>query len=190
MGLFSGLTEIAGGLIGTAVGGPAGGALGSSLGGIVGNQLDNNRTGRLNNRQAKKDYALHRKRFEHTVADAKAAGIHPLEALRSGGANTSPNYTPRLQTTNARDQDFDTIQSVLTGEYAENRSRDRLNDELTRVDIDNARRGRIPKSGPGPNTDLRPPKFDADGNPIPRKENYLVEVWNPLSSIQKRAKWV
>lgn len=71
MGLFSGLTEIAGGLIGTAVGGPAGGALGSSLGGIVGNQLDNNRTGRLNNRQAKKDYALHRKRFEHTVADAK-----------------------------------------------------------------------------------------------------------------------
>lgn len=80
------------GSIGKAVGGALGGiagAVGNVVGGVLGNKSAEN-TAQMNY-AAQKEFAQNGLRWK--VADAKAAGIHPLAALGANNASFSPSFT-------------------------------------------------------------------------------------------------
>lgn len=64
------------------------------------------------------DMEAYGSRIQTTVADAKAAGIHPLEAIRSGAAGALPPTQPNLLTAASAQNMFDGIADVLTGRQA------------------------------------------------------------------------
>lgn len=85
MGLFSGIGKVLG-----SVAGPLIGAAGSLLGGKFAN--DGAEANRQADYEAQKEFAQHGLRWK--VADAKAAGLHPLAAINGAGASFSPSgYT-------------------------------------------------------------------------------------------------
>lgn len=77
--------------LGSAVLGPLGGQLGSSVGSFVDDKVLGIGPGAQQraNYEAQKEFATHGIRWK--VADAKAAGIHPLFALGGNTASYSPN---------------------------------------------------------------------------------------------------
>lgn len=80
------------GSIGNAIGGALGGiagAVGNVVGGVLGNKSAEN-TAQMNY-AAQKEFAQNGIRWK--VADAKAAGIHPLAALGVNNASFSPSFT-------------------------------------------------------------------------------------------------
>lgn len=76
--------------LGNTIGGALG-AVGSIVGGVVGNNMSASSAANLNsqNYAAQKEFAQNGIRWR--VADAKAAGLHPLAALTSSGASYSPS---------------------------------------------------------------------------------------------------
>lgn len=84
MGFFSSIGKVVGG----ALGGVAG-AVGNVVGGVLGNKSAEN-TAQMNY-EAQKEFAQNGIRWK--VADAKAAGIHPLAALGVNNASFSPSFT-------------------------------------------------------------------------------------------------
>lgn len=80
------------GSIGNAIGGALGGiagAVGNVVGGVLGNKSDASTA--QANYAAQKEFAQNGIRWK--VADAKAAGIHPLAALGANNASFSPSFT-------------------------------------------------------------------------------------------------
>ena len=75
---------------GSVVGGAIG-AVGNVVGGIIGNSMSASSAANLNaqNYDAQKEYAQNGIRWR--VADAKAAGLHPLAALGASGASYTPS---------------------------------------------------------------------------------------------------
>ncbi len=84
MGFFSSI----GNAVGGALGGIAG-AVGNVVGGVLGNKSDASTA--QANYAAQKEFAQNGIRWK--VADAKAAGIHPLAALGVNNASFSPSFT-------------------------------------------------------------------------------------------------
>lgn len=79
------------------------------------------------------------RRLQTTVADARAAGIHPLEAIRSGAANSAPQSGPRLMTQTALTNSFDRVADLATGRTAaENANRD-IERQMNRINLDIAK---------------------------------------------------
>lgn len=79
-----------GGALGSMLGGPLGGALGTAGGTFLGSMFSGENDPQEENRKAQKEFAQHGIRWK--VADARAAGIHPLYAL---GAQTH-SFTPTV----------------------------------------------------------------------------------------------
>lgn len=139
--LLPALGTMAGGAIGSAltmgVGGAVGGGaiLGRALGGALGQGLAD--------RSARRDQMAYDSNAYVRMADAaRRAGLHPLEVLRAGdpgGASGSLKFG----TSAAMQNQFDQIDAILTGEDAARRRREQLNEELLRVDIDQARAGSL-----------------------------------------------
>lgn len=80
------------GSIGNAIGGALGGiagAVGNVVGGVLGNKSEESTA--QANYAAQKEFAQNGIRWK--VADAKAAGIHPLAALGANNASFSPSFT-------------------------------------------------------------------------------------------------
>jgi hypothetical protein len=128
----------------TGLGAAAASALGTTttaLGGLghaLGSSLDAKS-------KHKKATAAHRDRFVNFVEDTKRAGLNPYFMANSGLAAQS---APRLMSTAAETQTFDQIDAILTGQAAADRKSQELRDELMRIDIDQARRGRLGHAGP------------------------------------------
>lgn len=121
------------GMLGTALGGligsGKGAALASSLGGALGQRLDAKKAGPRGNP------------YKKMARQALAAGIHPLEALRSGGAQMySGTGRMPIGSAIARTAAYDKFESILSGDAARDRARDKLDDDIARVNLDIARR--------------------------------------------------
>lgn len=136
MGLFSSIGSIAGGFFGGPAGAAAGGALGGALDGAQGQRDQRQAISRSEqfakyqfdkNAELQKEFAQHGIRWK--VADAKAAGLHPLYAV---GASTSsampitvgsPDYS-----TSRSDYGTDSLANFFSQSGQQN-SRSALSDE-------------------------------------------------------------
>ena len=92
-GLFSVLGKAVGGFFG-------GGPLGAAIGGALGQSADDRRAD-------KKARAFNANRYIEMANAARAAGLHPLEVLRSG--DPAQRVGPRIGTTAAMQGQFDQI---------------------------------------------------------------------------------
>lgn len=135
------LGTVAGGAIGSAVTAGVGGAVGAGValgraaGGLIGQGL-------LDRKNAKAQMAYDANAYVRMAEGARRAGLHPLEVLRAGdpgGASGSLKFG----TSAAMQNQFDQIDAILTGEDAARRRREQLQDELLRVEIDQARAGSL-----------------------------------------------
>jgi hypothetical protein len=95
------------------------------------------------NQQAKQDQENYATRIQTTVADAKAAGINPLEAIRAGAGNSSAAATPRLMSAEASMNAFDQVADVLAGRTAQENAKDAVENTLAQIRVDESRRGSI-----------------------------------------------
>jgi len=141
MGIFSSIGKVVGGFFG----GPLGSGAGSALGGLLDDKKD-----RSNQRKYDaQEMANYRQRLVWLREDAEKGGFHPLEALHGGALGGMPSGTrPRVMSQSAAIGGFDKLNDVLSGDYARERNREDMRDELLRIDIDNARRtGRLGRVG-------------------------------------------
>jgi hypothetical protein len=99
----------------------------------------------IQGRQKQKNYE---NRISDTVRQAKEAGIHPLEAIRGGLAQ---QQRPPLMTQTAMTNAFDKVEDILTGRSAAEQKSLELRNDLMRIQIDEARRGRTAGSAFIPN---------------------------------------
>lgn len=124
-------------LLGTVLGTVAGklfeGDNSTAIGSALGDHIAKNRS----NARDRGQYA---RRIQSTVADARAAGIHPLEAIRAGAANTAPS-APRLLSETSRTATFDALDDALTGTKAARNRREKAEADLAEIRADEARRG-------------------------------------------------
>jgi hypothetical protein len=78
-------------------------------------------------------------KLQRMVADAEAAGINPYAALM-GGAATPAGPGPRVVSDTAWTNAFDQVENILSGRQAAQDRQLQLQNELTRINIDGARR--------------------------------------------------
>jgi len=79
------------------------------------------------------------------VANARAAGIHPLEAIRSG-AGVAGVQGPRINSFTAASNAFDKIDNYLTGTQRAADDKRMFEAQLANINADTARMGRIASS--------------------------------------------
>lgn len=130
MGLLSGLGRIVGKVAGPLLGvsGPVGAAVGGVLGGFADATAERNAAKKaIGDANYRNDTNLIRLR-----AQAKKAGFHPLEALRSGAGNiaTHPVTVPALATNAALTGAFENIESIFSGEAAREKERKEFEHDL------------------------------------------------------------
>lgn len=89
MGLFSSIGKVVG-----AVFGPAGSEVGGSLGGVIDGARSESSANKANDRNVALQREFAQNSIQWKVADAKAAGIHPLAALGVQGYQAAPSVTP------------------------------------------------------------------------------------------------
>lgn len=76
--------------LGAAIGGALG-AAGSIVGGIIGNNMSSSSAAQLNQQNYERQKEFAQQGIRWRVADAKAAGLHPLAALGAQGAMYTPS---------------------------------------------------------------------------------------------------
>lgn len=118
--------------------------LGSILGAVAGPLI----SGFFGNKSEKRAEQNNATRIQTTVADAKAAGINPLEAIR-GGVASALNYTPRLASATALGQAFDRINDVISGRQAAETATKQVQEELQTIQRDQAKMGTVASPGAG-----------------------------------------
>lgn len=126
-----------GAILGPALGGLIGAGTGKALAVAVGGALGK----AFDKKQAdSKQAAYDANSYVRMSEAAQRAGLHPLEVLRAGDPGQS---TGRMQfgTTAVMQNSFDQIESILTGDYAAEKRREEMRDELLRIDIEQAQRG-------------------------------------------------
>lgn len=118
--------------------------------------------GRSQARAQQKAYAT---RIRTTVADAREAGIHPLEAIRAGAANSVPDAGPRLISDTALQNAFDRVTDVIAGRRAQADEQKAVSAEITRINQDIMARGASPVSfGAGAGVVDKSPRVQSPSN--------------------------
>lgn len=85
-GTFSAIGTVAG----TAFGGPVGGAVGGAIGGAIDSNQAENEAARQKNLEYERQKEFAQNTLQWRVADARAAGLHPLSVIGSSGGAYSP----------------------------------------------------------------------------------------------------
>lgn len=142
MGLFSAIGSLFG---------PVGTALGTAADGIAGNRSEKKRVAAQNQ--------LEMEKFVRLRDAAEAGGFHPLEALRSG-AEVNATAAPRLMSSLAMSNAFDTLATEISGEGAAQRKRQAIEDEIRERELENLKIANSMITQPTLNTN-RPPKLAA-----------------------------
>lgn len=107
----------------------------------------NNITFQRNADLADRDFARARKwrnsNVQTVVKDARKAGINPHFAIGSGATPTSGmgggHSAPRLVAPQTRSVNFDQFSDILTGDAAQRRRNEQLQNDLLEIEIDNAK---------------------------------------------------
>jgi len=93
-------------------------------------------------RQWNRELSASNSSIQRKVADARAAGINPYFAIASSGGSATPSLSP-VRTGVAAQNAFDKVAQILEGREAEKDRRDKIQDELTRVERDQKRTGSV-----------------------------------------------
>jgi len=156
---LSDLGKTIGGGLGSAVAGPIGGVIGGSLGDSAQDWFTENgadlfsglgrslgsdlATGYETRRALGKDRQWDAGRFQRLKRDAEAGDFNAYAALMATGNSNGEQSGNRISTMALRDNSFDQIDAILTGQAAEDRNRQKVRDELERIELDERRRGQI-----------------------------------------------
>jgi hypothetical protein len=132
-----GFFSLIGSAIGGLLGGGAIGTIGSAIGGGIGSLIDEKRA-------RKQAAATDRDYYVKLRANALRGGFHPLEALRAGGGggygSEASLVRSKLGTSIAKQNAHDTLQDVLSGDYARRREKEDLDIQIRRTQLDQLRR--------------------------------------------------
>jgi len=124
MSFLSGLL----GTVGSIFGGPIGGIISSVGPSVV--------SGLFADKANKQNMAAYGSRISTTVADARRAGIHPLEAIRAGAASSLPPQMASLVTPASLGNSFDQIADVLSGRTAQEQADREVQMDINRIKRD------------------------------------------------------
>lgn len=125
-------------LIGAALGGMFGGGKGKILAGALGGALGSKADQNAEQRQADARYG---NSYIRMADAARKAGLHPLEVLRAG--DPAGSRQPTVMSMAARMGQYDQIDSLLTGQKAEQLTSTRLQNELMAIQIEQAKTGML-----------------------------------------------